>query len=113
MQRPRYLLLVLLAGLVIGTGCHSGKSARGKARYQSTENGFSDIAARSEYIDRRTRELTDKGVKPAEASARASREWFAQAPVTTAVATDYERERRKAEASITTYLEKEKDARSR
>lgn len=60
-------------------------------------------------MNRRTQELTEKGLSRDEANARASREWFAQAPVASEVPTAYELKRRQTEAEITTYLEKRKE----
>lgn len=95
--------------LLLAMGCQSGKSTRRQPRHHTIENSFTDSSARSEYVDRRTQELVDKGVDRETASARASREWFAHAPVATQVPTAYELKRRQAEADITAYLEKRKE----
>jgi hypothetical protein len=110
MRTRRGLCLLLVAALALGAGCQSQKSGRAQQRYRSQEYTFADLAARSEYVDRRTAELTGMGVSREEASARASREWFARAPAAKQVPTDYELQRRAAEAEITAYLEKRKEA---
>lgn len=109
MRAPRLLGFLLIAAVVLGAGCQSPKTSRAKQRYQAQQYTFADLAARSEYVDRRTAELTDKGVSREEASARASREWFAHAPAAREVPTAYELKRRAAAAEITAYLEKQKE----
>ena len=112
MRKPLALPLMSLALLVLASGCHSRQTARTPQRYQPAQYTFADLNARSEYIDQRTAELTDKGVSREEASARASREWFSQAPAASQVPTKYELDRREAEADIRTYLDKRKEPRS-
>lgn len=109
MRKPLCIALTLLALLGWATGCQSGKSARQPQRFHTPQYNFADLSARSEYVERRTAELTDKGVSRDEASARASREWFSHAPVATEVPTAYELKRREAEADIRNYLEKRKE----
>jgi len=104
MRKP-LLPLMLLALLALATGCQSGKSARAKPRYRTIENSYTDQAARSEYVERRTNELKQMGLKDADALARASREWFSHAGVAAEVPTKYELQRREAEADIRTYLD--------
>jgi hypothetical protein len=109
MRKPHYLCVALLALTVIATGCQSAKTGRTKQRYQDNAGSFTDLSARTEYIDRRVADLTEKGVDRDTAAARASREWFAQAPVASKVPTAYELKRREAQAEFTTYLDTRKE----
>jgi hypothetical protein len=110
MRTPRAFCILLVAALALGAGCQSQKTGRAQERYRTSQYTFTDLSARSEYIDHRAKELTDKGVSKDEARERASRDWFTHAPVATEVPTAYELKRRAAEADITAYLEKQKEA---
>lgn len=105
MRKSQSLCILLLVLVALSTGCRSSKTVREKQRYRTVENGFADQGARSEYIDRRTHELTKAGVKEADAAARASREWFSRSGSTVQVPTAYELKRREAETDIRTYLD--------
>lgn len=113
MRKPLCISLTLLALLLLATGCQSGKSARKPQRFRTEQYSFTDLSARSDYIERRKAELTDKGVSPQEAGERASREWFSRAPVATEVPTQYELKRREAEADIRSYLDQRSETSGR
>src|SRR5262245_4157910 len=104
---------MLLALLALAAGCASPKTARTKPRYLEAQNSFTDLAARDQYVERRTKELAQMGLASNEAAARASREWFARAPVASEVPTAYELQRREAQADLNGYLDSRKDAGTR
>lgn len=109
MRKPHCLCVALLALMMVATGCFSTKTGRTKQRYRDNAGSFTDLSARTEYIDRRGAVLTEKGVDRDTAAARASREWFAQAPVAKEVPTAYELKRREAQAEFTIYLDTRKE----
>jgi hypothetical protein len=100
---------MLLALPVLATGCNSRKTAHTPQRYHTIEGSFTDQAARTDYVERRTNELKQMGVSDVDAASRASREWFSRTGTTTQVPTKYELQRREAEADIRTYLDKRKE----
>lgn len=63
-----------------------------------------DFAARDAYISERIKELTATGMSEQTARTRASREWFARAPVAESRPTAYELSRRKAQAELDKFL---------
>lgn len=88
------LPLVLLAS---AGGCQWGPS---KERYHTVGGHYTDSAARSAFVDQRVEELTAKGLSREAAAARASREWFASAPVATEMPTPYELKRREVQSEF-------------
>jgi hypothetical protein len=104
---------MLIAAVALGSGCQSSKTGRAKPRYRAVEGSFADSTARNTFIEQRTEALVKKGVDRDTAAARASRAWFAHAPVPSEVPTAYELQRRAAEGEITAYLEKRKESGSR
>lgn len=104
MPARRMLLLLTAALMVFAAGCASSKSNRAKARFYETPGSFTDAAARAAYVGERVNELTATGMSRQAAEARASREWFARAPVASRQPTAYELERRKAQADLDSYL---------
>ncbi len=106
MRKPLLLSLSVLSALAWFAGCHSRSTA--KQRYQDTPGSFADQSARDAYVDARVAELTKKGVSPGDAAARASREWFTQAPTSSETPTRAERERRAAQADFEEALNKRK-----
>lgn len=106
MQPPRLpLWLGLAALLALASGCQSRSSAkRPPARYQDIPGSFTDLTARNAYLDERIKELTATGMSRQAAAVRASRDWFARAPVAGVAPTPYELKRREAQADLTAYL---------
>ncbi|MBI2513376.1 MAG: hypothetical protein HYV96_15465 [Opitutae bacterium] len=104
MQARRVLLLLAAALMVFAAGCASPKSSRAKQRFRDAPGSFGDTTARTTYVDGRVDELTAAGMSRETATARASREWFARAPVAAQEPTAYEYERRKAQADLDAYL---------
>jgi len=105
--------VLVLALLAVAAGCSSVPNARQKPTTYTPSGSFTDLSERSSYIDRRATELMKQGLKPQDAAARASREWFAHASVAEPRPTKSELKRRAAEADLVDFLEKEKDDRSR
>ena len=104
MQARRVFPLLAAALMVFAAGCATSKSSQAKARFRETPGSFSDTVARATYVDERINELTATGMSREAATARASREWFARAPVAAQEPTAYEIERRKAQADLDDYL---------
>lgn len=104
MQARRVFPLLAAALMVLAAGCATSKSNQAKARFRETPGSFSDSVARSTYVNERINELTATGMSREAAVARASREWFARAPVASRQPTAYELERRKAQADLDSYL---------
>ena len=104
MQARRVLLLLAAAVMVLAAGCASQQSARAKPRFRDVPGSFSDQNARATYIDQRVNELTATGMSREAAAGRASREWFARAPVASQEPTACEYERRQAQADLDAYL---------
>lgn len=110
MRQSPCLPLILLALLVLATGCQSTHTSRAKQRFNDNTGSFTDLAARSAYIDQRVEELAGKGVSRDDAAVRASREWFARAPVASQTPTAYELKRRAAQSEFTAYLDQQKES---
>jgi hypothetical protein len=104
MQARRVFALLAAALMVFAAGCASSRSNQAKARFRETPGSFSDTTARTTYVNERVDELTATGMSREAATARASREWFARAPVASQEPTAYEIERRKAQADLNDYL---------
>lgn len=104
MPACRVYALLTVALLIFAAGCASPQSARSKPRFRDVPGSFGDLAARDNYIAARVRQLTKRGLSEDAARGRASREWFASAPVASQEPTAYERERRQAQADLDSYL---------
>jgi hypothetical protein len=109
MRKPHYLCLFLCFVIALIVGCQSTNTARKQPRFQENAGGFADTTARNTYINQRVDELAGKGMTREAAAARASREWFAQAPVASESPTRDELKRREAQADLITYLDKQKN----
>ena len=97
MKTPALRCALPLALLTAVSGCQWGNS---KERYHTVGGHYTDTAARSAFVDQRVEELTAKGLSREAAAARASREWFASAPVATEMPTPYELKRREAQSEF-------------
>lgn len=104
MQARRVFALLAAALMIVAAGCASQKSSQAKPRFHDAPGSFTDLTARSAYVDERVKDLTATGMSREAAVARASREWFARAPAVTQQPTAYELERRKAQADLDNYL---------
>jgi len=104
MQARRVFPLLAATLMIFAAGCASRQTARSHPRFRDVPGSFSDLTARSAYVDERVKDLTATGMSRDAATARASREWFARAPTATQEPTAYELERRKAQADLDNYL---------
>lgn len=113
MQARRVLPLLAAVLMVFAAGCASQKSSRAKQRFRDVPGSFGDTTARATYVNERIEELTATGMSREAATTRASREWFARAPVAAQEPTAYEYERRKAQADLDNYLSEYRGAAKR
>ena len=113
MRKTHCLPLILLALLVVAAGCQSTNTSRAQRRFTHSAGSFTDLAARSAYVDQRVEELTGRGLSKGDAAARASREWFSRAPAASETPTYYELKRRAAQTEFNSYLEEQKKSGTR
>lgn len=106
-MRKSLLLPLWLAGFtLLAASCRSTTSAR--QRYHQTPSGLEATSARSDYMEQRVAEMTQKGMNPKAAAAQASHEWFRQASIASATPTAWELQRRAAQAKFEADLAEQK-----
>ena len=106
MRKPHPVPLIILSLLTFAAGCHSADTS--KQRYRETPGSYADPTARAAFIDNRVTEMTQKGMSKDEAVGRASREWFANAPIASESPTPQELKRRQDQAEFEADLAKRK-----